>query len=412
MGRRVRDTNLESRDARSKLKRQGKPYWRAIGKGLHVGYRKNRPGYSVWTGRRRRDDGGYETFEIGLADDVVDANGDSVLDFWQAQEVARTTVPKKRNDTSAYLVKHAIDDYVTHLGDRQSAKGVRYRLAAYCEPLMLRPVASLTTEELERWHRNMAKAPPRGRTSKGGKQQYLTIDGEEGQRKRMVSANKVRDMLAACLNFAFSRGRVHDQSAWKRLKPFKGVAIPRSRYLTIAECQRLLNACDPDFRILVRAGLETGMRVGELRRLTVKDFNPAAGTIHVRKTKTGRDRHVILTDDAVAFFGQLATGRKGSDLLLNREWKSNQHERLIREACIRANIDPRIVFHELRHTYASLCVMAAVPLMVLARNLGHTDTRQVEKTYGHLAPGYVADEIRKGAPRFGPVDPTNVESLK
>ena len=39
--------------------------------------------------------------------------------------------------------------------------------------------------------------------------------------------------------------------------------------------------------------------------------------------------------------------------------------------------------------------------MVIARNLGHADTRMVEKHYGHLAPSYVADEIRRGAPRFG-----------
>ena len=32
-----------------------------------------------------------------------------------------------------------------------------------------------------------------------------------------------------------------------------------------------------------------------------------------------------------------------------------------------------------------------VVAMVVAKNLGHTDTRMVEKHYGHLAPGYVAD---------------------
>jgi hypothetical protein len=42
-----------------------------------------------------------------------------------------------------------------------------------------------------------------------------------------------------------------------------------------------------------------------------------------------------------------------------------------------------------------------MPLMVVARNLGHVDTRMVEKHYGHLAPSYVADAIRAGAPRFG-----------
>jgi hypothetical protein len=45
--------------------------------------------------------------------------------------------------------------------------------------------------------------------------------------------------------------------------------------------------------------------------------------------------------------------------------------------------------------------MNGVPLMIVAENLGHADTRMVEKHYGHLAPGYVADAIRAGAPKFG-----------
>jgi hypothetical protein len=45
--------------------------------------------------------------------------------------------------------------------------------------------------------------------------------------------------------------------------------------------------------------------------------------------------------------------------------------------------------------------MNGVPLMVVAKNLGHADTRMVEKHYGHLADSYVADAIRAGAPRYG-----------
>jgi hypothetical protein len=40
-------------------------------------------------------------------------------------------------------------------------------------------------------------------------------------------------------------------------------------------------------------------------------------------------------------------------------------------------------------------------LMVAAKNLGHVDTSQVEKVYGHLAPGYTRDAIRAGAPKYG-----------
>jgi hypothetical protein len=45
--------------------------------------------------------------------------------------------------------------------------------------------------------------------------------------------------------------------------------------------------------------------------------------------------------------------------------------------------------------------MNGAPLLVVGKNLGHSDTRMVEKHYGHLAPSYIADAIRAAAPRFG-----------
>ena len=73
----------------------------------------------------------------------------------------------------------------------------------------------------------------------------------------------------------------------------------------------------------------------------------------------------------------------------------------MREACALAKIRPALSFHGLRHTWASLAVMNGVPLMVVARNLGHRDTRMCEAHYAHLSPGHMRDAIRAGAPRFG-----------
>jgi integrase len=93
-------------------------------------------------------------------------------------------------------------------------------------------------------------------------------------------------------------------------------------------------------------------------------------------------------------------------------WKPAHQARRMTEACRRANIDPPASFHVLRHTWASLAVMAGCPLMVVARNLGHNDTRMVEKHYGHLAPSYVADAIRAAAPKFGIKPERNVVSIE
>jgi integrase len=72
----------------------------------------------------------------------------------------------------------------------------------------------------------------------------------------------------------------------------------------------------------------------------------------------------------------------------------------MREACAHARITPSASFHALRHTWASLAAMNGVPLMVVATNLGHADTRMVEKHYGHLAPTCITEAIHAGAPRF------------
>ena len=56
--------------------------------------------------------------------------------------------------------------------------------------------------------------------------------------------------------------------------------------------------------------------------------------------------------------------------------------------------------------------MAGVPLVVVAKNLGHSDTRMCEKHYAHLAPSYIADTIRAHAPRLGIAEESNVETLR
>lgn len=165
----------------------------------------------------------------------------------------------------------------------------------------------------------------------------------------------------------------------------------------------------------MQAALQTGARYGELARLEAHDFNERAGTLAILQSKSGKPRHVVLTDEGVALFARLAAGRTGNELLIRTgnggPWFASRQGRSMREACERAKIVPPISFHILRHTWASLAVMNGVPLLVVAKNLGHSDTRMVEKHYGHLAPSYITDAIRAGAPRFGTIESSNVETF-
>jgi hypothetical protein len=115
--RRVRDRAIETREARRKLKASGKPYWRAIGKGLHVGYRKGKTN-GVWVVRRYLGDQNYSMHTVAEADDVLDADGKDVLDFWQAQEAARNL--RQRPKLGAYSAEDTVRDYIDRLEGRAS----------------------------------------------------------------------------------------------------------------------------------------------------------------------------------------------------------------------------------------------------------------------------------------------------
>ena len=189
-------------------------------------------------------------------------------------------------------------------------------------------------------------------------------------RSRRASANRIFGVLKAALNLAFREGHAESDEAWRRVKPFREASAPKIRYLTHAEAQRLVNACEPGFRPLVQCALLTGCRYGEIVDFRAGDFDRDAGTVSVRASKAGRPRHVVLTDDGVALFERHGAGKPGTALVFTRSdavrWgKSHQH-RPLREACRRAGIDPPASFHILRHTYATHLLQAGAPLPVIA----------------------------------------------
>jgi len=78
MPRQVRDSNLETRTARSRLKARHKPYLRLIEPGVHVGYRKLSSGPGTWVVRRYqgRDANGVGVYTVkNLEDDRWQAPG-------------------------------------------------------------------------------------------------------------------------------------------------------------------------------------------------------------------------------------------------------------------------------------------------------------------------------------------------
>jgi integrase len=416
MGQRVKEKNIATRDARGKLAVQGKPYFRFLAPEVHLGYRKGTKARR-WVARVYVD-GRYLTKNIGHADDLVAADGHTTLNFGQAEAKAREWQRLLTTGSASVPGKHtareAIDAYIAYLGDRPAAASVKCRLAK-CVPAELgaKHISKLTDTELRAWHQALATEPPR---TSGGPREVDFSDADV-VRKRKASANMLLTYLKCALNHAVATKKAarSDADAWHLVKPFKGVNAARVRYLSIAEGQRLVNACDPIFRPLLQAALLTGCRYAEITRLQVQDYNSDTGRLRIVKTKSGHPRHVILTDEGAAFFASVCAGRKGSDFMftnhVGKQWQPNQQGKWMRLACKNGNVEP-ISIHGMRHTYASRSIMAGADRMAIARNLGHTDTRMIDKHYGHLDEDFIAKEIRSKAPTFGFENASKVRAIR
>jgi integrase len=410
-------TKLQSPTRRAKLKRGRNAYWHPLTDRVALGYqRKDCDEQGRWIVRRyggkaQTSNGKlmplYRVEELALADDRHQADGHGTLSFEQAKVAARAQLmgPSKRHGLT---VRQAFDAYVQFKQSQGQPVGdLLGRGQAHILPTLGDyPVADLTSEQLRAWLAALASSAALKRSPRG-KQAYKSAPKDvEAVRQRRASANRVLTILKAMLNHCYDEGSCPSNEAWgRRLKAFREVDVARVHYLSLVEATRLVNACEAEFRPLVQAALTTGARYGELTRLEVHDYNPDAGTVAIRRSKSGKPRHVILSPEGAAFFGQVTAGRGGGQLIFVREdgnpWKASQQSRPMLEACQRAKISPVVGFHALRHTWASHAVMNGVPLMVVAKNLGHTDTRMCEKHYAHLAPSFEHEAIRNGAPKFG-----------
>jgi integrase len=415
MPRAIRNPRLNTRSSREKLPPRREPYWTVISEGCALGYRRGTNG-GTWVARFR-DESARQNYEaLGPADDARDADNLTVFSFLQAQARARDYFNRKAREGALGFTPSAgpltVADALTAYYERYARRGgkalgrMQSTARTYILPALAEvPVPKLTRRQLEQWHEAITRSAPRVRIKPGSAQRFRVQEVDaETLRRRRATANRVLSILKAALNQAHDDGRVATTDAWAQVKAYRGVDSARLRYLSDDEARRLVNACRADFRQLVTAALLTGCRFGELAAVSTEDFNSDSGTITIRTSKSGKPRHVVLTDEGREFFTGIRIGADADLPLLTkangRPWSASDQQRPLVAACSAAHV-AAITFHGLRHTYASRLVMKGVPLPVVAAQLGHSDTRMVEKHYGHLAPTYVADTVRAAFDRMG-----------
>lgn len=154
----------------------------------------------------------------------------------------------------------------------------------------------------------------------------------------------------------------------------------RHRYLTPREIERICRA-EPRIADAVRIAVYTGLRLGELMRLTSADVRD--GLIHLgTDTKTGQPRVIPIHPRIRAAVKRLPI-----------PWHPRTLQRLFQAAAARAGIRD-VRWHDLRHTLASWLVQRGATLPEIGAILGHASP-QTTARYAHLSVGAQRRTLRR-----------------
>jgi len=223
------------------------------------------------------------------------------------------------------------------------------------------------------------------------------------------------------------RKALNDAVRWGLLvrNPAHHAAAPTPRRIelrtwTAAELHWFL-ACVRDDRLYAawRLAALTGMRRGEVLGLRWADLDLDAGWLSVRQTlvvvdnqpqasepKTARGRRRIALDPSTVAAlrahhkaqaaERLAAGPAwaNTDLVFTRQDGAPLHPEHVRRQfdrhIARAGL-PRVRFHDLRHTHATLALQAGVHPKVVSERLGHTTVAMTLDIYSHAIPAMQQD---------------------
>jgi integrase len=360
-----------------KLSARKKPYTALIAPGIFLAYRRN-AGAGTWSVK-------CKTWlkRFALADDHEDANGESVMTYWQALEHAKTLARAGEGNSEQLIsVAEAVDAYEADLetrgGRKYNATQLRLHLT---DALKSKAVALLTERELRDWRAGLVK---------GG--------------LKPSSADRIGRALKAALALAARNDKsITNAAAWKNgLKKLPDSEVARNVIQpdhTVAALVSGAYAEGDDFGLLIDVLAETGARESQVFRLTphdLQDRNPVAPRLMTPTSKKGKNRKVEyrplpISPRLTKALRKQAAGRAEHDPLFDKMWNLAA---LFRPVVERLGLGPEVTPYALRHSSIVRQLLKGVPTRIVA---AHHDTSvaMIEKNYSRYIIGDPSEALTR-----------------
>jgi site-specific recombinase XerD len=181
-------------------------------------------------------------------------------------------------------------------------------------------------------------------------------------------------------------------------KFFFGIRYPKRErklptVLTRDEIKRMIEVTkNPKHRLSIELAYGSGLRVNEVVKLKLKDFDFENRSIFVRQGKGRKDRKTILPENLITKIKECFIEKDGEQFLFpsykNNHLSTRSVEKIVKRSAKLANIEKNVYVHALRHSFATHLLENGFDIKHISDLLGHSrlETTQI---YLHLSSDYI-----------------------
>jgi site-specific recombinase XerD len=247
-------------------------------------------------------------------------------------------------------------------------------------------------------------------------------------RNRNYARNSIKTYSSSLRRFLeFSRGTTYEPSerisrfltqipspearrlAWNAIKLFYTLVLnktcpytldkvhQRRRLPAVLNREDVLNILEkisnPKHRLMISMLFGSGLRVGEVVRLKVKDIDFNSLTIRIVNAKQNKDRITVFAESLVEGLKEIAQSREGKNFLFvtrfNKPYTKRTVQAIFGRALTASNIKKEASCHTLRHSFATTLLANGIDIRSIKDLLGH---KSVKTTMIYL---HVTDRMSK-----------------
>lgn len=221
--------------------------------------------------------------------------------------------------------------------------------------------------------------------------------------ERKFAGSSMTVAIAALRSFFRDHLHLGDWSLWREIKVRREQTLPI--VLSREEVALLLSCVSHRrFRVILRLIYHCGLRLSEALHLETRDIDRAAGRIHIRLGKGGKDRYVPIAPAMIDELGLFWMLHRNPQYLfpgVGRDWKwqktpievaarkakqpmsASAVQNAFRVALALSGMKKPATVHTLRHCFATHLLEEGVSIRLISQYLGH-HSLDVTVIYTHL----------------------------